>query len=78
IATVASDADEEEIIDQLIDRFGEIPRDTMNLITISRIRSMAEKLSITRIHDEGSKVIFNFAQENGLRAKSLSALYAKY
>ncbi|MCQ4637065.1 transcription-repair coupling factor [Anaerovorax odorimutans] len=78
IATVASDADEEEIIDELIDRFGEIPRDTMNLITISRIRSMAEKLCITRIHEEGSKVIFNFAQENGLSAKSLSALSAKY
>ena len=41
IATAASAADEEEIIDELIDRFGEIPRDTMNLITISRIRSMA-------------------------------------
>ncbi|MCC2864466.1 transcription-repair coupling factor [Anaerovorax odorimutans] len=78
IATAASAADEEEIIDELIDRFGEIPRDTMNLITISRIRSMAEKLCITRIHEEGSKVIFNFAQENGLSAKSLSALSAKY
>lgn len=78
IATVTNAADEEEIIDELIDRFGEIPRDTMNLITISRIRSMAEKLCIMRIHEEGNKVIFNFAQENGLSARSLAALSEKY
>lgn len=78
IATVASAEDEEEIIDELIDRFGEIPRDTMNLITISRIRSMAEKLCITRIHEEGSKVLFHFAQENGLSPKALADLSVKY
>ena len=78
IAAVGSGADEEEIIDELIDRFGEIPRDTMNLITISRIRSVAEKLCVTRIHEEGNKVLFNFDRENGLSAKSLAALSAKY
>ena len=56
IAAVSSDSDEEEIIDELIDRFGEIPRDTMNLIKVSRIRSLAEKLCITRIHEEGRKM----------------------
>ncbi len=78
IAAVSSDSDEEEIIDELIDRFGEIPRDTMNLIKVSRIRSLAEKLCITRIHEEGRKVIFHFAQENGLSARALAALSAKY
>lgn len=78
IAAVSSAEDEEEIIDELIDRFGEIPRDTMNLITISRIRSAAEKLCITRIHEEGNKVIFNFAKENGLSPRALAELSAKY
>lgn len=78
IAAVASADDEEEIIDELIDRFGEIPRDTMNLIMISRIRSMAEKLCITRIHEEGNKVLFHFAQENGLSPKALADLSVKY
>ena len=41
IAVIASDEDEAEVIDELVDRFGDIPRDTMNLIKISKIRSMA-------------------------------------
>ncbi len=46
IAMVASDEDEAEMIDELIDRFGDIPRDTMNLIKISKIRSMAGMLGV--------------------------------
>ena len=78
IASVSSDEDEDEVIDELIDRFGEIPRDTMNLIKVSRIRSMAEKLCITRIHEEGKKVIFQFAEANGLSPRSLAALSERY
>ena len=78
IASISSDEDEDEVIDELIDRFGEIPRDTMNLIKVSRIRSMAEKLCITRIHEEGKKVIFQFAEANGLSPRSLAALSERY
>lgn len=78
IAGIMTDADEEEIIDELIDRFGDIPRDTMNLIAVSRIRSLAEKLCITRIHEEGGKVIFNFAQNNSLSPQSLAAVAATF
>lgn len=78
IANVETDTDEEEIIDELLDRFGDIPKDTMNLITVSRIRSMAEKLCITRIHEEGNKVLFHFAQDNGLKPEALAAVAAAY
>lgn len=78
IATITNMDDQEEVIDELIDRFGEIPRDTMNLILISRIRALAEKLCITRIHEHGSKVIFTFAPENGLSVKALAVLSGTY
>lgn len=78
IASIENAVDEEEIIDELIDRFGEIPRVTMNLIAVSRIRALAEKLRVTRIHEEGNKVVFSFARSSHLNAKSLAALSAKY
>ncbi|MCB6992146.1 transcription-repair coupling factor [bacterium 210820-DFI.6.37] len=78
IAAVASREDEEEIVDELMDRFGEIPRDTLNLITVSRIRSAAEKLCVTRIHEEGNKVLFHFAEANSLSPRALAELSAKY
>ena len=52
IAGVRSEADEDEMIDELMDRFGDVPRETLNLIRISRIRSLAEDLSVTRIHEQ--------------------------
>lgn len=78
IAGIMTDDQEDEIVDELIDRFGDIPRETMNLIAVSRIRSLAEKLCITRIHEEGGKVLFHFAQNNGLSPKSLAAVSAEY
>ncbi|MFV0517538.1 MAG: transcription-repair coupling factor [Aminipila sp.] len=74
IAAIDSGDDEEEIVDELIDRFGEIPKETMNLIKISRIRAMAEKLCITRIHEDANKIIFDFAPENPLQAVAYARL----
>ncbi len=78
IASIETAADEEETIDELIDRFGEIPQATMNLIAVSRIRAAAEKLQVVRIHEEGNKVVFDFGRNNALNSGSLAALSAKY
>ncbi len=74
IAVVEDAEGEEEIIDELIDRFGDIPKETMNLIKVSRIRSLAEKLCITRIHEDSNKIIFDFAPENPLKAQAYARL----
>ncbi len=71
IAAVAAEEDAEEIIDELLDRFGEVPRETLNLIRISRIRSMAEDLSVTRIHEQQGRVVVAFAEKNPLSGYAL-------
>ena len=71
IAGVRSEADEDEMIDELMDRFGDVPRETLNLIRISRIRSLAEDLSVTRIHEQQGKVIVTFAEKNPLNGYAL-------
>jgi transcription-repair coupling factor (superfamily II helicase) len=55
-----------------------VPKETQDLIKISRIRSMAEHMCITRIHEKAGKIIFDFAGSNTLNAKILSGLSAKY
>lgn len=78
IAAIQNAEDEEEMIDELIDRFGEIPKETMSLIKVSRIRALAEKLCITRIREQDGKVILDFAQANALKPQILAAISAKY
>lgn len=71
IAGVATEADEDEIIDEMMDRFGDVPRETLNLIRVSRIRSLAEELSVTRIYEQQGKVIVSFAEKNPLNGYAL-------
>lgn len=71
IAGIRTAIDEEEIIDELLDRFGDIPKETLNLIKVSRIRSLAEDLSVTRIHESIGKIIVSFAKENPLNGFAL-------
>lgn len=71
IASVRTEADEDEMIDEMMDRFGDVPRETLNLIRISRIRSLAEDLSVTRIYEQQGKVIVAFAEKNPLNGYAL-------
>ena len=78
IASIYSSDDEEEIIDELIDRFGDMPRETLNLIKISRIRAMAEKLCITRVYQEGDKVVCDISPKNPLKPVAYANLSQAY
>jgi transcription-repair coupling factor (superfamily II helicase) len=78
IASVSSEQDQDDILDELMDRFGDVPVETINLIKISRIRSLAEKLCITRVHEEISKVVFDFAAVNPLKAEMLGRIVGQY
>ncbi|MCL1808244.1 MAG: transcription-repair coupling factor [Clostridiales bacterium] len=78
IASIVSKDDEIEIVDELVDRFGEIPKETLDLVKISRIRSMAETQRILRIHEQAGKIVFDFAESSGLNARMLVELSGTY
>ena len=50
ISGIRSRDDQEDITDELMDRFGDLPRATSDLIKISYIRYLSEELSIEKIH----------------------------
>jgi len=53
-----------EILDELIDRFGDMPEDVFNLIECAKIKILAKKLSIINIVDKKEKVVFTFKDNN--------------
>ena len=59
IAMISSKEDEEDVIDELLDRFGDIPKDTMNLIKISKIRTMAGRSGVREISQQARRVKFS-------------------
>ena len=78
IATIRSYDDEDEIIDEMLDRFGDVPKEVIHLVKISHIRYLAGSLSVTRIHQQQGKLIFQFAKENPLHGFALMNITEKF
>lgn len=53
-----------DITDELIDRFGNLPQETMNLIEIAKIKILCRKVGITKISQKLSGIVFNFSAQN--------------
>ncbi len=58
IAAVCNEDDSDDLIDELNDRFGEIPEPIMNLIRISRLRNAAMELDFTSIEQNQRMLSF--------------------
>lgn len=71
IASIRTTDDEDEILDELLDRFGDVPEPCINLIKISHIRYLADLLAITELKQVGNKVVLNFSSENPLSGFAL-------
>ncbi len=52
IAAIECEEDREDVLDELIDRYGEAPKSVTNLLTIARVRSTAQKCGIVSIIEE--------------------------
>ena len=78
IAEVETEENEEDVIEELIDRFGDVPKQVMNLIRISRIRKLAADEFVSKVCVENGRLVFYFGEKNRLRGPVLAALSEKY
>ena len=56
IAAIENDAGAEDVRDELLDRYGDIPPQTENLISIALVRRKCEKLGIVKVEEKDSKL----------------------
>jgi transcription-repair coupling factor (superfamily II helicase) len=56
IAMIETEEDENDIIDELIDRFGDPPKPTLDLLKVSLLRSAAMKCSVSSIVEEATEI----------------------
>ncbi len=57
IADIRSQEDADDVIDELIDRFGEPPKSVMGLVDVALLRASAVKNGITEIGQAGDKLL---------------------
>ena len=60
IALCRNEEDIQNVIDEIIDRFGNMPKELENLIDIARIKYISKKLDIEKIASRKDAVVFTF------------------
>ncbi|MGI6727319.1 MAG: transcription-repair coupling factor [Anaerovoracaceae bacterium] len=78
IASIRNEEDKEEVIDELLDRFGEIPKATFNLIQIAQIKAKAERAGILKVRQEKDKLVFDFDGQKGLNPERMARIVEEY
>lgn len=75
IMTVTEDADKSDLIDELIDRYGDPPKSVVGLIDVSLLRNKAAHLGITEISQKNGAMYF---YTNYVSTEQIAALSAAY
>ncbi len=75
IASIMGTQDSQDVVDELIDRYGEPPKSVMGLVNVALTRNRACRLKITEIVQRGEKVLFYIAQPEVCHIQALSAFY---
>ncbi|MDD6683592.1 MAG: transcription-repair coupling factor [Clostridiales bacterium] len=61
IALIKKREDREDVIEELIDRFGDVPESVMNLIEIAHLRGICGRLGITRVNHVAGAMVFKLS-----------------
>lgn len=64
IALCNTQEDIQNVIDEIIDRYGNMPQEIENLIKIAQIKALCKKLLIERIYNKTNQVVFCFAKSD--------------
>jgi transcription-repair coupling factor (superfamily II helicase) len=78
ISFIQSAEDARDVIDELLDRFGELPQATLNLIVIAKIRALAKRFGILRVREAQKRYVFELKSGADLGAGGAERLFARY
>ena len=71
IALIRTDEQKGDMLDELIDRFGEPPREAVALLDIALLRSRASEQGISEIKEQDGRLLLTFAQTDFARLSAL-------
>ena len=74
MAAIRSQEDADDLLDEIIDRYGEPPKGVLNLIEIALLRANARKIGVQDIKQKGTEILFTLTN---LNFEAVSALCAE-
>ena len=77
IALCKTEEDIQDVLDEIIDRFGNPPEILSNLLEITRIKNMAKAKRLSKVQSKGNSVVFTY-ENNNFDDNFLNDLIKKY
>lgn len=77
IALCRTEEELQNVIDEVIDRYGRLPKELENLIDIARIKQLARKANILKIAQKENGIVFYFVKEK-IKPEMVNTLIKKY
>lgn len=78
IAAISSEEEYDEMADELMDRYGELPRPAQNLLQIALIRAMAHEAGVAQMTQKGQETKFVMYPKANVDILKIPALIEKY
>ena len=71
IAECKNEEDIQNIIDEIIDRYGDIPKEVENLMDVARIKNAARSTAVTKIQERQMGIVFTFKEFDNSKVDTL-------
>ncbi len=78
IAGIENGRERDDMRDELLDRFGEIPKSVDNLLRIALIRVAAHRLDLTEIKGKNERILFTFRPDAEIDPTSIPELVKRH
>ena len=78
IAGIENKSESEDMKEELLDRFGEIPKSVDNLLRIALIRVQARKLYMPEVRGKNGQIRFILNRDAKIRVENIPIVLSKY
>ncbi len=78
ISELGSDDNYDAMLEELVDRFGEVPRSVLNLMYVAKVKYNAQKAYVTKISQKGDIITISMYNKARLNPTKIPSLVEKY
>ena len=78
IAGIEDEEESEEMLEELIDRFGDLPKSVENLLWIARTKAKAHGCYLTEVAQKGESIRFTFMERANIDPSHIPELIGRY
>ena len=78
IAAIESEEEKEDIMDELQDRYGDLPKNVENLLNIASLKCMAHRAYVTEVSDKSGNIGITMYERAKIKVEEIPSLLEKF